>query len=114
MVAHCTASGRRVRPYGHKEVALSFTQYARNGRICLRLMEVENRQEAGPCAVCTVNLPVIPMADNEVAIKTWNENVGMLEWLMDEEIVSAPQHYAYFGGVFIPICNLLIGDDIVH
>jgi hypothetical protein len=52
------------------------------------------------------------MAENEVAIKTWYENVGMLEWLMDEGVVSKPQRYAYFSGVFIPICCLLTPDDL--
>ncbi len=113
MVAHWTASGKRVRPYGHREVALSVTRYSRNGRTCMRLMAVENDRETEPCAVCTVNLPNVPMAENEVAIKTWFENAGMLGWLMDQGIVSAPLHYAYFAGVFIPICCLLMGNDDV-
>jgi hypothetical protein len=111
MVAHWTASGEKVRPYGHREVALSLSRYAKDGRPCLRLLAVENERETAPCAVCTVDLPNVPMAENEVAIKTWHENVGMLGWLMDQGIVSPPLHYAYFAGVFIPICSLLKGND---
>lgn len=111
MLATCTANGKRVRHYGHTPVVLSFTTYPNNGRTCLRLMNVDDDREAGPRAVCTVNLPSVPMAENEVAIKTWYENVGMLGWLMDEGIVSEPQHYAYFSGVFIPVCCLLTRDD---
>ncbi|NWF83791.1 MAG: hypothetical protein HXY18_08180 [Bryobacteraceae bacterium] len=94
----------------HTPVVLSFTEYPNNGRTCLRLKEVEGDREDGVRATCTVNLPLAPMGENEVAIKTWHENVGMLEWLIDEGIVSEPQHYAYFSGVFIPICCLLIRD----
>jgi len=113
MSCHCIAEGKRVRLYGKREVVLSFTRYLRNGRICLRLMAVEDGVEAGPVAVCTVNLPHVPMAENEVAIKTWFENVGMLGWLMDQGIISEPQHYACFATVFIPICTLLIREDKV-
>jgi hypothetical protein len=76
-------------------------------------MAVENDCETEPCAVCTVNLPNVPMAKDEIAIKTWYENIGMLGWLMDQGIVSAPQRYAYFASVFIPISCLLIQDDYV-
>jgi hypothetical protein len=108
MTSHYLASGKKIRVYGHKEVVLSFTHYLRNNRTCLRLMTVENGQEVEPVAVCTVNLPNVPMKSNEVAVKTWYENVGMLGWLMEHKIVSEPQRYAYYAGVFIPICTLLV------
>lgn len=111
MIAHCTVRGKRVRCYGNTEVVLSYGTYLRNGRTCLRLMGVKDGHETEPVAVCTVNLPQVPMAPDEMAIKTWYENVGMLGWLMDEGIVSAPLRYAYFAGVFIPICSLLIRPD---
>ncbi len=113
MLAHTTVNGKRVRCYGRTEVVLSFSRYLRNGRTCLRLMAVEAGRETEAVAVCTVNLPAVPMAENEVAIKTWYENVGMLGWLMDEGVVSEPQRYAFFAGVFIPVCCLLIRDDFV-
>jgi len=46
MSCHCIAEGKRVRLYGKREVVLSFTRYLRNGRICLRLMAVEDGVEA--------------------------------------------------------------------
>lgn len=111
MPVHCTATHQRVRCYGHQEVVLSFSRYLRNGRHCLRLISVQDGAETGTCAVCTVNLPHIPMRGDEVAIKTWYENVGMLGWLIDQGIVSHPLHYAYLANVFIPVCALLIQDD---
>ena len=69
MPVHCTAAHQRVRHYGHQEVVLSFSRYVRNGRPCLRLMSVQDGVETGICAVCTVNLPHIPMRDGEVAVR---------------------------------------------
>ena len=112
MLTLSTASGKRVRHYGHRDVVLSFTRYVRNGRTCLRLLGVDHDLETDEvCGVCTVNLPSVPMKDDEVAIKTWYENVGMLDWLVELGIVSRPLRYACFANVFIPICALLIGDD---
>ena len=114
MTEHCTTSGKRIRSYGRRQVALSITRYARNGRICLRLIEVENGEETGACTACTVNLPGVPLAEDEVAIQTWSKNVGILDWLIEEGIASKPLHYADFGGTFIPICSLLVSDDRVQ
>ena len=111
MLCHSIAEGKRVRHYGNREVVLSFTKYLRNERVCLRLMAVKDGAEGEPVAVCTVNLPSVTMNENEVAIKTWYENVGMLGWLMDQGIVSAPQRYDCFANVFIPICSLLVQQD---
>lgn len=107
MIHHCVAAGKRVRHYGNREVVLSFTKYLRNDRVCLRLLAVRDGAEAEPVAICSVNLPGVAMNENEIAVKTWYENVGMLGWLTDEGIVSPPLRYAYFANVFIPICALL-------
>lgn len=113
MIADRTASGNRIRAYGHQEVTVSFSRYEKSGRICLILTAVEDLVEAGPVAECTVELPDVELGENEVAIKTWYENISFLEWLMDEGIVSAPLRYVQFAGVYLPVCNLLIQDDSV-
>ena len=111
MTYHCIAEGKRVRRYGNHEIVLSFSRYLRNNRICLRLLAVRDGVEAEPVAACSVNLPAVEIMENEIAVKTWYENVGMLGWLMDQGIVSEPLRYAYFAGVFIPICSLMIQED---
>lgn len=88
MLSPCTVNCQTGRHYGHTLVVLSFTKYAHNGRTCLRLVEVDGDREAQACAACTVNLCSASVGENEVAIQTWHENVGMLEWLIDEGIVS--------------------------
>lgn len=111
MEVQCTASGKKIRHYGESPVVLSQSRYARNGRVLLRLMDLSDGVETLPHAVCTVNLPHVSLRDNEVIIKTWGENVGMLGWLMDQRIVSEPVRYACFGGVFLPVCVLLAPDS---
>lgn len=108
MPAHAPVPATHSRCYGNSEVTLSFTTYSRNGRTCLRLLPAGAAPDAPPLAVCTVNLPSVPMDPGEVAIKTWHENVGMLGWLIDEGIVSHPLRYLSFAGVFIPVCALLV------
>jgi hypothetical protein len=77
-------------------------------------MKVENDRETEPLAVCTVNLPQVDLKEDEVLVKTWSENVGMLGWLMDQEIVSEPQRYVFFANVFIPVCCVLTPLDQVQ
>ena len=107
MSSECAYPELKVRHYGHRDVVLSVTRYLRNNRICLRLMSTGPSGALEPCAVCTVNLAHIPMRDDEVAIKTWHENIGMLDWLVDQGLVSMPLRYAFFANTFIPICSLL-------
>lgn len=83
---------------------VSFAQYG-NGRTAIRLTDAETKQ---PIATASVNLPDEEMADDEVAIKNWSENEGMLEVLMGAGIVSGPVRFTYSGYVTVPICQLLV------
>ncbi len=74
-----------------------------NGRIALRLVD-----EEGPVATATVNLPEEPLAADEVAIKTYSENEGMLESLLDAGIVEDTGRKAWAGRVQVPICRVRV------
>jgi len=80
-----------------------FAMYG-NKRTAIKLMNAEE----GPIATASVNLPDEPMADNEIGIKDYSENEGMLEVLMEAGIVSKPDRYVASGWVHIPICKLLV------
>lgn len=43
---------------------------------------------------------------NEVAIKNYSENEGMLDWMMKEKLVGAPIRHVNSGFVTIPICPI--------
>lgn len=76
-----------------------------NGRNGLELFDVA---EGDPVATATINVPDHDMAEDEVAIKNYSENEGMLQTLMDAGVISAPVRTLSQGFVQIPICKLLI------
>lgn len=47
------------------------------------------------------------LAENEVAIKNYSENAGMLDFLIKNEIVQPPYRNVNSGFVYIPICKLI-------
>lgn len=85
---------------------LKVTRYAHGNRIALLIVDSE-----GPIAYCTVNIPEEPMAEDEVAIKDYSENEGMLETLMEAKVVSMPVRHIRTGHVIVPVCKLLINVE---
>ena len=58
-------------------------------------------------AVCTVNVPDLPLEADEVVIKDYSENEGMLYALVSAGVVSEPIGYHQQGYVEMPICKVL-------
>jgi hypothetical protein len=83
---------------------LEFKQYS-NQRIAIELIEIGTNE---PIAIATVNMPNVPLEDNQVCIKDYSENEGILQVLIDAGIVSHPVGRVASGFVSIPICELLI------
>jgi hypothetical protein len=46
------------------------------------------------------------LAENEVAIKNYSENTGMLAFLVENEIVEPPHREINNGFIIIPVCKL--------
>lgn len=84
---------------------VKFDRYWSNGRVALVLVNEETIPNSN-VAVATVNLPYKSMSADEVAIKNYSENSGILQVLMDAEIVEAPTAMEPSGFVYIPICKL--------
>jgi len=80
-------------------------KYQTNNRTAIELVDAEDGE---PVAMASLNLPNEPMNKNEVAIKDYSENEGMLRCLVRAEIVSEPLRIVQSGFVSIPICKLLI------
>ena len=57
-------------PTGQVEIAVLASRYSHGGRIQVRL-EAPN---GDPWGTLTVNLPDVPLAQNEILVKTWSEN----------------------------------------
>lgn len=76
-----------------------------NGRQALMLIDAINGDSI---AKASVNLPDEPMAENEMAIKNYGENDGMLDALKAAGIVTNVVRYAQSGFVSIPICTVAV------
>ena len=76
-----------------------------NNRTALLLIDAEDHS---PVATATVNLPDVELKSNEVIIKDYSENEGMLAALIAAGIVGKPIWYAKTGFVTCPICPLLV------
>ncbi len=72
-----------------------------NGRVALSLVD-----EEGPVATATVNLPGVKLEPNQVAIKDYGENEGMLSALITAGVVTPTGKTIRSGYVEIPVCEL--------
>jgi hypothetical protein len=89
------------------ECYLVFARYA-NGRLAIRLMDINDHDEV---ATATVNIPNVILAENEIIIKDYSENDGMLAALVYGGIVKNPHRYCTTGFVSCPICKLIINPE---
>ncbi len=95
-----------VRPYENISTVCEVhkSQYE-NDRIALVLVEQETGDQY---AVATTNLPNCECGPGQAYIKSYSENQGILEALMEAGIVSPPVSYVQSGFVEIPLCNVLL------
>ena len=89
------------------KVCVSKRKYS-NNRTALELIDVE---DGIPYAIATVNLPDVLLQENEVLIKSYSENEGMLEFLIENNIVKHNGCGVNSGHVWIPVCELLPEDQ---
>jgi hypothetical protein len=57
-------------------------------------------------AIATVNMPEVNLKANEVLIKNYSENEGVLQFLVDNKIVVPTGKIVETGYVKLPICIL--------
>jgi hypothetical protein len=60
-----------------------------------------------PIAIATTNIPEVPIKDNEVIIKDYSENEGILETLVNANIISKLGKNVKIGHVKCEICKLV-------
>ena len=85
---------------------LSKEQYS-NGRTALGLFTTE---EGHPelVAVASVNLPDEVLAENEVFIKNYSENKGILDALVKAGAVSPTGRQVAVGHALVDVCRVLV------
>ena len=62
-------------------------------------------------AVCSTNLD-LELSKNEVFIKNYSENEGMLDFLIKNGVVKAPKKCVDSGFAMIPICELNVDSFV--
>ena len=90
-------------PYGTYRLSASFAKYA-NGQTAIRLID---SADGMPYATATVCVEDNLLKEDEVAIKDYSENAGILDSLIEANIVELPHAFIQSGFVKIPICKLV-------
>lgn len=73
-----------------------------NKRLALELRDLEGQ----PYARITLNDPSIALAEDEIIVKSYSENEGILEWLKEHNMVSDPIKWIACGFIKCPIVEL--------
>ena len=89
--------------YGCK-LSVVFEEYADNGRKAITLIDQEDGM---PFCTATINVPEIPLQDDEVIIKNYSENAGILELLEEAGYIQDTGDIVYVGMAEANICKLL-------
>ena len=84
---------------------LQFGKYHGNDRIAIELVDHKTYE---PIAFATVNVPEIPLKENEIIIKDYSENQGMFQALFNAGIVKLNRIDTQSEWVDFYICELLI------
>lgn len=84
---------------------IQFGRYHGNDRIAIELI-CHNSGE--PIAIATVNVPNIPIKENEVIIKDYSENQGMFVALFNAGIVKLNRLIPWHNNIDLYVCELLI------
>lgn len=79
--------------------------YGGTNRIALQLTDVE---DGSPVAIATVNMPELHLAADQVLIKDYSENEGMLALLVGAAVVSPPLREVQLRYVTLYVCRCLI------
>lgn len=87
--------------YEGVKVSCYVTQYIEPKNNALVFLDSED----DPHATCSVNLD-INLKSDEVLIKDYSENKGMLDFLISNNIVSNPINAVESGYVTIPVCKI--------
>ena len=89
----------------YKNCYLLFGQY-QNKRTAIQIQYNDQ-----PLMKATVNIPVADLEPNEVVIKNYAENEGIMQALIDAEVIEDTGKFIYAGYSIANICKLLIDPE---
>ena len=88
--------------YGEYEIDIKMSKYG-NGQ---HRMDFIDKEDGFPVLVASVAIEEF-LSTDEIAIKDYSENEGVLNFLIKEGIVSSPLKYFNSGFVRIHICQIM-------
>jgi len=62
----------------------------------------------------SVNMPELSLPPGYIFIKNWSENEGILEALIENQVIEPPKCYIPSGFVNVYVCKLIEGADNVN
>lgn len=92
---------------GSYQVTLQVGKY-RNGQTSLQLFDAEDGQ---PVATASISMPDIDLDENEIVVKDYSENEGMLDFLLQNNIVEMRSEYLEVGYNVAPVVKLLPEEE---
>ena len=93
--------------YGTYELSITFAKYA-NGQTAIKLWDMT---DGFPYATPSLCVEDHLLKEDEVAIKDYSENEGLLEALIEAEVIEHPHAFIQSSHVKIPICKLKIVNN---
>ena len=89
--------------YGNWTVYISERSYS-NGRLALAISDANDHE---PVATATINIPEAKLEGNEIIIKDYAKNTGMLDFLQKNGIVGPVKRMVFTGFVRCPAVDYL-------
>ena len=90
----------RVRFLG-EDCDVHFGVYAEGGNLAIQLVS-----EGGPMGSATINVPGLSLNRDEIAVKSFGENAGMYEALLEAGLIEPFDRQARIGFTICPIASL--------
>ena len=87
------------------DVFLNITNYRNNGRKAIQLLDAE---DGCPFMMVTVNVPEVELAEDEIIVKNYSENEGVLQFLIQNNLVQGVERWA---GRDMAVCKWIGEED---
>ena len=92
---------------GEYKLSLSFGKY-KNGQTAIQLLDTSDGLPYATASVCVEDHL---LKEDEVAIKDYSENQGIMDSLVEAGIIEYPHAFIQFNYVKIPVCKLTIKPE---
>lgn len=90
--------------FHHWDCEVVMDTYGYNDHAAIRLNDI---RDGGLVTVATMNINE-PLEPFEVAINDFDENKGIMQTLIEAEVIAPPKRVVNTGWLKVPICELLV------